>query len=160
MIHKGKAMAAALTIVLMSATGLFASGRWHAATTAGSVNEEKYSPRAVNPEEEGTDFTILNNAEAPDDDLVSQIRTATGGITIIGNVIYSDKPEGQTKAAHTGMVSFTTDGTITALNNKSLGGCYSAVELDGVYHNFYVFTSQISHKSTYYHKTYNTEDWK
>ena len=58
------------------------------------------------------------------------------------------------------MVSFTTDGTITALNNKSLGGCYSAVELDGVYHNFYVFTSQISHKSTYYHKTYNTEDWK
>lgn len=56
-------MAAALTIVLMSATGLFASGRWHAATTAGSVNEEKYSPRAVNPEEEGTDFTILNNAE-------------------------------------------------------------------------------------------------
>lgn len=91
--------------------------------------------------------------------LSAQIKEATGGVTIIGNVIYSDKPEGSTTAAHTGMVSFTTDGDITGLNNKSLGGCITGLEFNGVYHNFYVFTSAITKKQTFYHKTYNTETW-
>lgn len=147
-----------LAAVLVSTAGVFASG-WQASSVAEKGNTSLYTPRAVNQEEEGEDFTILNTDYRQPQDLSAQIRSATGGITIIGNVIYSDKPEGQTKAAHTGMVSFTTDGDITALNNKSLGGCYSAVEMDGVYHNFYVFTSTITKKSTYYHKTYNTADW-
>lgn len=147
-----------LAAVLVSTAGVFASG-WQASSVAEKGNTSLYTPRAVNQEEEGQDFTILNTDYRQPQDLSAQIRSATGGITIIGNVIYSDKPEGQTKAAHTGMVSFTTDGDITALNNKSLGGCYSAVEMDGVYHNFYVFTSTITKKSTYYHKTYNTADW-
>lgn len=156
---KRRAIASVLGAVLVSTAGMFAAV-WQASSVAETGNRSRYTPCAVSREEGGEEFTILNTDGQQPQDLTSQIRTATGGITIIGNVIYSDKPEGQTKAAHTGMVSFTTDGTITALNGKSLGGCYSAVEMDGVYHNFYVFTSAITKKSTYYHKTYNTEDWK
>lgn len=160
------------TIIIASGLGILAGG-WSLAEVR-SLRTEIADPnvapgstkgatetmmRSVN-ETSGTEFTILNPSEPTEGNITEAIRTATGGITIYGNVIYSDKPAGSTKAAHTGMVSFTPDGAITALNDKSLGGCMAAVELNGVYHNYYVFTSAITKKSTYYHKTYDITDWK
>lgn len=101
--------------------------------------------------------SILGNPESAD--ISRQIFEATGGVTIFGNVIASDKPDGSTKAAHTGIVSFSTDGQISPVNEKSLGGCSAAVMIDGIYHNYYVFTS-ITGRKTYYHRTYSILDWK
>lgn len=132
--------------------------QWNApASQEDIMNNSAYRMKAVT-ESDLPGFTIINPMDTYPT-VEQQIEQATGGVKIIGNVIYSDKPEGSTKAAHTGMVSFTLDGEITALNNKTLGGCYAGIELDGVYHNYYVFTSAITKKNTYYHKTYNTEDW-
>lgn len=87
-----------------------------------------------------------------------QMRQATGGVDIWGNVIYSDKPEGSDKNAHLGIWKIGLDGTFTSIHPTSLGGCYAAVVVDGVYHNYYVMNFLGMSMPQY--KAYDIETWE
>lgn len=82
----------------------------------------------------------------------------TGNITIMGNVIYSDKPAGSTAMAHVGMYDVTLSGQFTGVKPTTLGGGWAAVLLDGIYYNYYG-VQNASGTITYYARTYNTKTW-
>lgn len=89
--------------------------------------------------------------------LTDQIRHATGGITLTGNVIYSDKPEGSDANAHLGMYNFDASGDFEELLRGNLH-CYAAVAVDGVYHNYYAVSTILG--ATFGVKTYNMDTWE
>ena len=92
--------------------------------------------------------------------LSDQMRQATGGITIVGNVIYSSPAEGQTSGnAHLGIYSFKTDDTGWEELLKGNLGCYAAVAIDGVYYN-YVAVKNILGSYNFYCRTYDMETWE
>lgn len=88
----------------------------------------------------------------------STMRQATGNVEIYGNVIYSDKPEGSDKNAHLGIWKINEAGNFSEVYPTSLGGCYSAVCVDGVYHNYYV--QSILGLTLPYYKAYDINTWE
>lgn len=95
----------------------------------------------------------------PNTGLADQIRQATGGILITGNVIYSNPAEGQTEGnAHLGMYTFDLTGTnFTELYRGNLG-CYAAVPVDGVYYNYVAINTILGY--FFYCRTYDMETWE
>lgn len=88
-----------------------------------------------------------------------QIREATGGVTIVGNVLFSDPPAGQASgSARLGIYEFGIDNSGWNQLQKNVAACTSAVMIDDVYYNFYVETGVIL--TRYYVKTYNTDTWQ
>lgn len=102
---------------------------------------------------------VMSVLQPSNNTLANQIRQATGGITINGNVIYSNPAEGQTSGnAHLGIYSFDTSGqNFTELLHGNLG-CYAAVVVDGVYYNYVAVQTILGY--TFYARTYSTETWE
>lgn len=91
--------------------------------------------------------------------LGDQMRAATGGITIVGNVIYSNPAEGQTSGnARLGMYSFNIDNTGWSELLRGNLGCYAAVAVDGVYYNYVAVQSLLGY--AFYVRTYDMETWE
>lgn len=66
--------------------------------------------------------TSVGTLTLPGRSAMQQMRQATGGVDIWGNVIYSDKPEGSSSAAHLGIWKISTSGEFESVYPTSLGG--------------------------------------
>lgn len=95
---------------------------------------------------------------APPVSVAAQMRRATGGVELYGNVTFSEKAEGSSKPVHAGIWKFTDTGEFTAVKNSNLGGCYSAVLIDGIYHNYYPDPNGGVNVPRY--KAYDITTWK
>lgn len=95
---------------------------------------------------------------SPQPSVKEQIRQATGGITMIGNVLFSDPLEGQTTgSARLGIYEFMSDGSSWNPLVAGAPACNSAVAVNGVYYNFYTEVGAIL--TRYYVKKYSLETW-
>lgn len=91
------------------------------------INEAPVDSGVKKPRESGV-ATIGSTLE--------MMRAATEGAQVYGNVVWSEAAEGETKNIHQGIWKISSDGTFTPVHPESLHGGWSAVAVNGVYHNF------------------------
>ena len=92
--------------------------------------------------------------------LSEQMRQATGGITLVGNVVYSNPAEGQTSGnARLGMYQFKADNTGWDELYRANLGTWAAIVIDGKYYDF-VCKKDILGGDNYYLRVYNIETWE
>lgn len=116
-----------------------------------TIVNEAYSPAPA--------YNMSSQALIPTTSLQEQIRQATGGTTMVGNVLFSDPPTGQTSGnARLGIFEFTTDAKYWNQLVANAPACNASVMVNDVYYNFYAEQGTIL--TYYYVKTFSTKTWK
>lgn len=150
-----------LAILTAPPAGAQTSEKLQRVATAASPAAAYSNPKArdVMPRTHATTATSRLSTElrhampAPTQNLEQQIRTATGGVMLRGNVIYSTPAPGTETYPHLGIWDFTTSGTFSDVYARNLGG-YTGVLFNNQYHN-YVAQEQ-NGALTFMHRIYRT----
>lgn len=157
--------ALALTVPALSAqTAAKRSARTYTAETTQQARDARSTFQDVQVRTGATSSSrqlsspVMNIMAPANNRLADQIRQATGGVTITGNVIYSNKPEGSDQNAHLGMYTFNTDGTNFQELLRGNLGCYAAVPMDGVYYNYVAVQGLFGY--SFYCRTYDMDTWE
>lgn len=138
------------------------NGKLPGASPAQSPKVTATNPRArdVMPRTRATNATsrlqteLLRTMSPSSPALAEQIRSATGGVMLRGNVIYSTPAAGTENYPHLGMWDFTTSGAFSAVYNRSMLGAYTGVYFNEQYHNY--VAEQSNGVISFTHRIYRT----